>query len=91
MLTRISEFEVEKMSISNFNNATYLQCNKQPVEIQTEWVTLGKYPLPSKKFITDDTKSINLTIPITKDDDTFIVLSSIDDNLSNAKISPKNN
>ena len=91
MLTRISEFEVEKMSISNFNNATYLQCNKQPFEIQTEWVTLGKYPLPSRKFITDDTKSINLTIPITKDDDTFIVLSSIDDNLSNAKISPTNN
>ena len=66
MLQKISDFEVEKLSISNYKNSTYLQCDKQPFEIQTDWVTLGKYPLPSKKFITDDTKSVNLTVPIIK-------------------------
>ena len=86
MLQKISDFEVEKLSISNYKNATYLQCDKQPFEIQTDWVTLGKYPLTSKKFLLDDAKSINLTIPTNKKDDNYIVLSAIDENLSKLKI-----
>ena len=91
MLYKISEFEVEKLSISNYKNATYLQCDKQPFEIQTDWVTLGKYPLPSKKFITDDIKSVNLTVPIIKNDDNYMVLTAIDHNLSKAVVLPKRN
>jgi len=95
MLYKISDFEVEKLSISNYKNATYLQCDKQsadgqcdkqPFEIQTDWVTLGKYPLTSKNFLSDDAKSINLTIPTNKKDDNYIVLSAIDENLSKLKI-----
>jgi len=86
MLYKISEFEVEKLSISNYKNATYLQCDKQPFEIQTDWVTLGKYPLTSKKFLLDDAKSINLTIPTNKKDDNYIVLSAIDENLSKLRV-----
>ena len=98
MLYKISEFEVEKLSISNYKNATYLQYNKEsadaksdkgPFEIQTDWVTLGKYPLPSKKFISDDTKSINLTVPIIKNDDNYMVLTAIDHNISKAIVFPK--
>ena len=68
MLHRTSEFEFDKMSISNYKDATHLQSDKQPFEIQTEWITLGQYPLPSKKYVTDDSKSLNLTAPTNKDD-----------------------
>jgi len=87
MLQKISEFNVETLSISNTKNATYLQSDNQAFELQTDWVTLGKYPLPAKKFITDDAKSMNLTIPINKDDDNYRILSAIDDNLSKLNIS----
>ena len=82
MLCKISEFDVETLSVSNTKDATYLLSNKQPLELQTDWVTLGRYPLPAKKFVTDDSKSINLTTPIDRSDADYTVLSAIDDNLS---------
>ena len=91
MLHRISEFEINKMSISSYKDATYLQSDKQPFEIQTEWITLGQYPLPSKKYVTYDSKSLNLTAPTNKDDNNYIVLSAIDENISKAKIVSKRN
>jgi hypothetical protein len=60
---------------------------EQAFELQTDWVKLGKYPLPSKKYVTDDAKSMNLTIPISKDDDNYRVFSAVDDNLSKLSIS----
>jgi hypothetical protein len=86
MLLKISEFEIEKLNISNSKDATYLQVDKQPFEIQTDWITLGKYPLPSKKFISDDAKSLNLTAPTNTNDNNYMVLSAIDTNISNLKI-----
>ena len=87
MLYKISEFNVETLSVSNSKNATYLQSNNIPFEIQVDWITLGKYPLPSKKYVTEDAKSLNLTIPISKDDENYRVLSAIDDNLASLNLS----
>ena len=86
MLCRISDFEIEKLSLSKSKDATYLQADKQPFELQTGWLTLGKYPLPSKKFIENDTKWINATVPIKKNDDSYIFFTAIDNNLSRLKI-----
>ena len=85
MLYKISDFEIETITISNSKDATYLQSNKEPFELQTDWITLGQYPLPGKKFITEDSKSLNLTIPTSKKDDNYIVLSAVDSNLSKLK------
>jgi len=87
LLCKLSEFDVDTLSVSNNKTATYLQSNKQAFELQTDWVTLGKFPLPSKKYVTDDAKSMNLTIPISKDDDYYRVMTAIDDNLSKLSIS----
>ena len=86
MLCKISDFEIEKLSLSKTKDATYLQADKQPFELQTDWLTLGKYPLPSKKFIESDTKWINITVPIKKNDDNYLFFSAIDSNLSKFKI-----
>jgi len=86
MLYKISEFEIETLTISNSKDANYLQSNKEPFELQTDWITLGQYPLPGKKFITEDSKSLNLTIPTSKKDDNYIVLSALDGNLSKLKV-----
>ena len=88
MLQKLSDFDVSTLSISNTKDATYLQSNKQQFELQTNWVTLGKYPLPSKKYTTDDMKSINLTIPTTKNDKDYEIFSAIDDKLSKMNILP---
>ena len=87
MLYKNPEFDVETLSVSNSKDATYLQSNKLAFELQTDWVKVGKYPLPSKKYVTDDAKSMNLTIPISKDDDYYKVMTAIDDNLSKLSIS----
>ena len=86
MLTKISDFEIETLSISNSKDATYIQSDKQPFELQTDWITLGKYPLPAKKFTSDDSKSLNLTIPTDKDDNIYIALSAVDENIRKLKI-----
>ena len=78
MLYKISEFDIETLSISSNKDATYVQSNKQPFELQVDWITLGKYPLPSKKFVTDDAKSINLTVRITRFDENYTMLSAFD-------------
>ena len=59
LLCKLSDFDIDTLSVSNTKTATYLQSNKQAFELQTEWITLGKYPLPSKKYVTDDAKSMN--------------------------------
>jgi len=91
MLYKISDFETEKLNISNTKDATYLQADKQAFELQTDWITLGQYPLPAKKFITDDAKSMNLTIKTNRDDNNYVALSAIDDKLSNLRIIPNRN
>jgi hypothetical protein len=68
MLYKMSDFDIDTLSVSNSKDATYLQSNKLPFELQTDWITLGQYPLPSKKYVTDDAKSINLTVRTTKND-----------------------
>ena len=50
MLYKLSDFDVDTLNVSNNKDATYLQSNKLPFELQTDWVTLGQYPLPSKKI-----------------------------------------
>ena len=50
LLCKLSEFDIDTLSVSNTKTATYLQSNKQAFELQTEWMTLGRFPLPSKKI-----------------------------------------
>ena len=78
MLYKISEFDFETLSISSSKDATYVQSNKQPFELQVDWITLGKYPLPSKKFVTDGSKSLNLTVRINVNDENYKMLSEFD-------------
>ena len=71
LLCKFSEFDIDTLSVSNTKTATYLQSNKQAFELQTDWMSLGQYPLPSKKYVTNDAKSMNLTIPISKNDEYY--------------------
>ena len=91
LLYKLSDFDVGTLSISNAKNATYLQSNKESFELQTDWITLGKYALPSNKFVSDDAKSINLTVLISKEDAIYRTLSDINDYLSNSSLIPNKN
>jgi hypothetical protein len=80
MLQKISEFDIESLNISNKNGATYLQSNYKPFELQLDWTTLGQYPLPAKMYLTEDSKSLNLTVPLERDSPAHVVLEAIDNN-----------
>ena len=102
MLYKISEFDIEKLNISTskdrskgamgYADATYLQSDKEAFELQTDWVTLGQYPLPGKKFVAEDAKSLNLTVPTSEEGYADnAVLSAIDSKLSSLKLIPNKN
>ena len=91
MLYKLSDFDVGTLSISNSKNATYLQANKESFELQTDWITLGKYALPSKKFVSDDAKSINLTVLISENDTMYRMLSDTNNYLSQLNLLPNKN
>ena len=91
LLYKLSDLDVGTLSISNAKNTTYLQANKENFELQTDWITLGKYALPSKKFVSDDAKSINLTVLISKGDIINKTLSDINNYLSNLSLIPNKN
>ena len=99
MLYKISEFDIEKLNISTSKDATYLQSDKEAFELQTDWVTLGQYPLPGKKFVAEDAKSLNLTVPISEEgyaSNAALSLaitswSALDSKLSSLKLLPNKN
>ena len=70
--------------LATLKNATYLQSNKESFDLQTDWITLSKYPLPGQKFVSDGAKSINLTISINEHDNIYKALSTINDNIDKA-------
>ena len=62
----------------------------EPVEIQSEWITLVKFPLPNLKFVKDIVASVPLSIHVDKNDNLynfFKALSNfLNDTYSNQKL-----
>ena len=46
--------------------------------MQSGWLTLGTYPLPSKKYLDDNAKILNMTIPIQSDSNEYNFFEMID-------------
>ena len=81
MLFKMSDFEIDNINTCDRNGSIFIQYKDNPFELQTEFMTLSQYPLPGKKYLTDDSKSINLTIPINKGDASYTFLTSMDKSL----------
>ena len=62
----------------------YIRNGDEPVEIQYEWITLVKFPLPNLKFVKDIVASIPLSIPVDKDDNLYKFFKALSNFLSNS-------
>ena len=57
MLRKVAYFDVATVSVWKAKASTssfpiyYIQADGKPIELQTEWITIDKYPLPSKEKI----------------------------------------
>jgi hypothetical protein len=63
-LVKLNSVNVDSLNIGSSKDNTYIQIDKSIVELQSGWLTLDTYPLPSKKYLDDNTKILNMTIPI---------------------------
>ena len=81
VLQNIGSVDVKNVSVAKSKDNNYIQIGLNPAELQSEWLVLGKYPLPSEKYIADDTKSINLKIPIERESETFLFFDMLDNYL----------
>ena len=71
VLTKVSDINVSNFSITKVNDNMYIRNGDEPVEIQSEWITLVKFPLPNLKFVKDIVASVPLSIPVDKDDNLY--------------------
>ena len=66
------------MNSGSSKDNTYIQIDKSIVELQSGWLTLDRYPLPNKKYLDDNTKILNMTIPILSDSQEYKFFTMID-------------
>jgi hypothetical protein len=77
-LVKLNSVNVDSLNIGSSKDNTYIQIDKSIVELQSGWLTLDKYPLPSKKYLDDNTKILNMTIPIQSDSKEYNFFKMID-------------
>jgi hypothetical protein len=84
VLTKVSDINVSNFSITKVNDNMYIRNGDEPVEIQSEWITLVKFPLPNLKFVKDIVASVPLSIPVDKDDNLYKFFKELSNFLSNS-------
>ena len=77
VLTKVSDINVSNFSITKVNDNMYVRDGNEPIEIQSDWITLDKFPLPNLKFVKDIVASLTLSIPVDKDDNIYIFVQSL--------------
>ena len=55
----------------------YIRDGNEPIEIQTDFITLDKFPLPNLKLVKDIVASLTLSIPVDKDDNIYKFLQEL--------------
>jgi hypothetical protein len=78
----------KKLSVKKSKDACLLQLGLDKPLIQTPWIRLSKYCLPSKKFVKDTDECISLTIPVEEGDVLHTFFHSIDTYLASKQLVP---
>ena len=84
VLTKVSDVNVSNFSITTVNDNTQIRDGNEPVEIQSEWITLDKFPLPNLKFVKDIVANIPLSIPVDKNDNLYNFFKALSAFLTNS-------
>ena len=68
---QVSDASLSNFSITKVNDNMYVRDGNEPIEIQTDWITLDKFPLPKLKFVKDIVARLPLSIPVDKDNNLY--------------------
>ena len=77
-LVKLNSVNVDSLNIGSSKDNIYIQVAKSTVELQSGWLTLDRFPLPNKKYLDDNTKILNMTIPILSDSQEYKFFTMID-------------
>ena len=71
MLVKVENVNLSDFSIVKSKDSHFIRRGMTSPELQTEWMTLEPFCLPSRKYVTDSDKSLALMIPLTVDSQLF--------------------
>ena len=80
MLLKLADLDVAKLSVQKNKDTSYIKLGIETPELQSDYIILPPFALPSKKYINEQDKSITLTIPIS-DTDSLYKLNQLDEYL----------
>ena len=63
-LQKVVDCNVSRLDIVKSKDKQYIREGLKSLELQTDWLLLGKYPLPSAKFVKNTDTSMSLTVPL---------------------------
>jgi hypothetical protein len=71
----------KQLSVKKVQDNKYLQFGSAKAVLQTPWITLDKYCLPSKQYVKDTDSSISLTVPFDYNSQMFSCFWNVDNKL----------
>jgi len=86
MLVKLSDVNLDNVSVQKTKDNTYIRLNRETPELQTEWITLEPFALPSKKYVNEGDKSVSFTIPVTIDNPLYRFFDGLDQYLESKRL-----
>ena len=78
MLVKVENANLSDFSIVKSKDSHFIRRGMTSPELQTEWMVLEPFCLPSRKYVNEADKSIALTIPLTTDNQLFKFFDGLD-------------
>ena len=78
VIIKLEDVQMDKLAVKKSKDNTYLQLGMDIPRIQTPWITLGRWSLPSKKFVKETDESVSLSIPVEKDSPVYNFFTAVD-------------
>ena len=76
----------KELTVKKVQDNKYLQFGSAKAVLQTPWITLDKYCLPSKQYVKEGDSSITLTVPVDYDSEMYSFFWNVDNKMISDKL-----
>ena len=77
-LQKVVDCDISRLNIVKAKDNQYIREGLKSLELQTDWLSLGKYPLPSTKFVKNTDTSMSLTVPLDEKSSLYDFFNTLD-------------
>ena len=77
-LQKVVDCDISRLNIVKAKDNQYIREGLKSLELQTDWLLLGKYPLPSTKFVKNTDTSMSLTVPLDEKSSLYEFFNTLD-------------